>query len=382
VTAAPSDARRLHVLILNWKDIRNPDAGGSEIVLHELATRLARRHRVTWFCRSFPGASRSDEIDGVRIERRGGLLTTYLRAPLFYARMRPRPDAVLDVVNTLAWQSPLYARGRTVAYVHQLAEDVLLYHLPWPLSRLAYALERHQFLTYRGRPTIAVSESTRRDLVSFGFDPKRIEVVESGVDHRRYSPDPTRRSHHPSFVFVGRLAPMKRADLGIRALALVVDAEPDATLTIVGSGPELGSLRALAAELGVAGSVAFVTGDRLLDPAAEERKVELLRSAWALVLPSVKEGWGLVVVEAAACGTPAIATDVSGLRDSVRHEQTGLLVSGDPPPDELAAAMLRLARDGALRERLGMGALTRASELEWNAAAARVEQELLAVAPA
>jgi glycosyltransferase involved in cell wall biosynthesis len=373
--AADAAARRLHVLILNWKDIRNPDAGGAEVVLHELATRLARRHRVTWFCRTFAGCAAEETVDGIRIVRRGGLLTTYLHAPFFYRRLRPRPDAVLDVVNTLAWQTPLYAGRRAIAYVHQAAGDVLLYHLPWPLSRVALALERYQFVPYRKRTTIVVSQSTKDDFVSFGLRDANVRVIESGVDRERYRPDPGRRSPTPHFLFVGRLAPMKRADLCIRALAEV----PDVTLTILGTGPEDAALAALANRLGVGDRVELRTGDRLFDPAAEERKVELMQAAWALVLPSVKEGWGLVVVEAAACGTPAIVTDVSGLRDSVRPDVTGLVVPADPAPDEIAAAMLRLARDTDLRARLGAAALARAQELDWERTAALVEAELLLV---
>jgi glycosyltransferase involved in cell wall biosynthesis len=370
----------VRVLILNWKDLSHPEVGGAEVIVYELARRLVRDgDDVTWFCRSFRNASPEDEVDGIRVVRRGRLLTTYAHAPLFYRRLRPRPDVVIDMVNTLCWQTPLYARERTVGYVNQLAQDVLLYHLPRPIGRIAYALERFQFVPYRRTEFLCYSQSTKRDLTEFGIAERRIRVFPLGLDHARYVPG--RKSKSPLFVFVGRLAPMKRAGACIKALALVRSRRPDATMAIVGTGPDEDRLRDHAQRLGIGSAVAFVTRDAThFETTPGDRKVELMQRAWGLVLPSVKEGWGMVVTEAAACGTPAIVSDVTGLRDSTRHGETGLILSSHPSPQELGDAMLRLIEDESLRKHLERGAVEWAAQFDWEGSYQVFREHLLELA--
>jgi glycosyltransferase involved in cell wall biosynthesis len=173
---------------------------------------------------------------------------------------------------------------------------------------------------------------------------------------------------------------MKRAELCVRAMPHVLERHADARLAIIGYGPEEARLRDEIERLGLADSVFLVTRDALfLDRAAADRKVELMQQAWVHVLPSVKEGWGMVVTEAAACGTPSIVSDVTGLRDSVRDGETGLVVSANPSPAELAQAMTRLIDDDALRARLTRGALEQAA-MNWDATYSRFRSELLRVA--
>ena len=353
----------MRILFLNWKDPRHPEAGGSEIVVFELARRLVRQgHAVTWFARRFPGCDPEDTLEGIRIVRRGGLLTTYLRAPATYLRFRPRPDLVVDVVNTLCWQTPLFAKGRSIAFVHQLAREALLWHLPWPLSHLAFGLERFQYVTYRRTLALCPSPSTRDDLVSVGIPATNTAVVRLGVDHERYRPGS--KDPDPLFLFVGRLVPVKRVDRCIGAMVSVRARHPQARLVVLGRGPAEGDLRAQVASLGLADAVDFVS-DPFAPGSPERTKIELMQRAWALVLPSAKEGWGMVVTEAAACGTPAGVTGVSGLRDSVEDGRTGIIVSPDPSPEELARALLRLVEDPELRRRLGEEARVQASALSW-----------------
>lgn len=366
----------MRILILNWKDVRNPDVGGAEIIAFEFARRLAADHDVTWFCRAFRGCAAEEEIDGIRIVRRGGLLTTYLHAAAFYHRLEPKPDVVLDMVNVLCWQTPLYARGHVVAYVNQLGKEVLLYELPAPLSWLAYGLEKFQYRTYRGVTFLCYSRSTRSDLVDVGILPENVRTFPLGVDHARYFPA-GEKAPFPQFVLVARLVRMKRADLCVEAMPHVLRKHPDARLTIVGYGPEEHRLRKLISSLGLQKAVSLVTRDALFLTADEgDRKVELMRRAWANVLPSAKEGWGMVVTEAAACGTPSIVSDVTGLRDSVRDGETGIVVSANPSAEELAEAMIRLASDSDLRERLSAGAIAWASRFDWDTAFDRFRAQL------
>lgn len=373
----------MRVLILNWKDLGHPDAGGAEVVAHEYARRLvARGHRVTWFCRGFAGCDQAETAYGIEIVRRGGVLTTYAYGAAYYLRTRPY-DVVVDMVNTLCWQTPLYVRAPILAYVHQLAQDVLLYNLRRPISRVAYALERFQYIPYHATRFVCPSESTRRDLVQIGIPGERVGIVPNGLDHARHFPVRERRSATPLFLFVGRLAPMKRASLCIEAMPAVLARKPDARLVLLGSGPEEERLRGMIASLGLEHAVEVVTRDALRTRSpAEDRKVELMQRAWALVLPSVKEGWGMVVTEAGACGTPSIVSDVSGLRDSVRADETGLVLATDPTPGDLAHAMLRLIEDEGLRARLSRGALEWAGQFDWETSFDRFCKELEAVTTA
>jgi glycosyltransferase involved in cell wall biosynthesis len=227
---------------------------------------------------------------------------------------------------------------------------------------------------YRRAGFHAISESTRDDLVRRGVAPGRIRVIHPGIDAVRYAPAPgLDRTDPPTFLYVGRLKRYKGVEVAIRALALAHRRRPDLGLDIAGTGDDLDRLKGLAASLGLESAVrfhGFVT---------EERKRELFRTAWANLFPSPKEGWGLTVMEAAACGTPSLASDSPGLRDSVRHEATGFLVPhGDAA--SLAARMLELAGDRALVERLGAEARRHALSWSWDDAAAATESHLTELA--
>ena len=356
----------MRILILTWKDPHHPEAGGAEVVTFEFARRLNDLgHKVIWFSRRFDGCSPEEMIEGVRVVRKGRLLTTYLHAPWFYQRLRPRPDVVLDMVNTICWQAPLFARGRAIGYVNQLAREVLLHHLPGPLAWLSYRMERLQYLTYRRTPILVFSEGTKGDLVDVGIPAKNVTVFPLGLDHERHVVGGS-KSDSPLFVFVGRLVRMKRAALCVEAMQEVVRRRPEARLAIVGSGPEQERLEGLIRELGLQDSVSVTSKDPIFGEGSGDLKVELMQRAWALVLPSVKEGWGMVVTEAAACGTPSVVTDVTGLREVVRPDITGLVVQADPTAAELAEAMLRIIEDVALRDRLSRGAIEWAARFDWD----------------
>jgi glycosyltransferase involved in cell wall biosynthesis len=358
--------RTMRILILTWKDPHHPDAGGAEVVTFEFARRLqALGHEVTWFSRRFAGCESEETIEGIPVFRQGRLLTTYLYAPLFYRRMRPRPDLVLDMINTICWQAPLFAGRRTVAFVHQLAREVFFHHLPRPLSWAAYAVEGLQYVPYRRTPFLCVSAGTKSDLVGIRIPAENVTVIPLGLDHVRHRPGAA-KSPSPSFVFVGRLVAMKRAGLCVQAMRRVVDRHSDARLAILGSGPESERIEALIRELRLEHAVTLVTRDSVFGDESRDVKVELMQRAWALVLPSVKEGWGMVVTEAAACGTPSIVTNVTGLRESVQPGVTGLVVSANPTASELAEAMIRLIEDDATRRALSSAAIDWAARFNWD----------------
>ncbi len=354
----------MHILLLNWKDIEHPAAGGAEIVALELARRLVKEgHEVTWFAPRFVGAASAAEKDGVRIVRRGNILSVYFWAWRYYLAHQADIDLVIDSVNTLCWLTPLYTK-RSIGIVYQLAEEVLYYHLPWPIAALAYWLEPFMYRLYRRTPIVCISESTRQDLIRIGLSPDYLHLMKLGLEEGRFAAN-SEKAASPLFVCVGRLVPMKRFDLAIRALKIVREQSPAARLVIIGRGPEASSLRALARECGVSEAFELFDNSTLLDNSGEDFKVMWLSRAWALVHPSVKEGWGLVVIEANACGTPAIVSNVCGLRDSIVANRTGLVVSANPSLAELAEAMLAIIQDRALAHRLESDAVEWAKHFRW-----------------
>ena len=344
----------MRILILNWRDVRSPRGGGAELLTHEVARRLVRRgHEVTWFSSHPDGLPREEVVDGVRIVRQGSELTTRVFAPAF-AR-RAKPDLIVDEVNTLPYFAPLWSRVPVVFWINQLAREVWWHEAPKAVAAVGYASEPLYLQAYRSTPTVTISESTRDDLLQLGVG-ARIDVLPMAVNMEAVAELPAKRLEG-HLLAIGRLAPSKRYDHSIRALAELCRTHPRATLTIIGDGPERERLERLARELGLAGAV------RLAGRVDEDEKTRLLTESDLLVGTSAREGWGLTVTEAAVRGTPSVVYDVPGFRDSVVHERTGLLTQADPT--SLAVAARRCLEDAPLYERLRTAAWGRAGELGW-----------------
>ena len=364
----------MRVLILNWRCPRNPAAGGAEAVTLEIARRLVQAgDSVEWFSASFPGAAAEETLDGIHLVRGGRQWSVHLAAWRRYRkRLRGRFDVVVDEVNTIPFFTPLWAGIPVVMFIHQLAREVWWYESPFPVSAIGYRAEPAYLRLYRRTPVITVSSSTSEDLHRLGFRGP-VTVIPEGLEP--IGPVLGQPAGEPGFLYVGRLAPSKRVEEMIRALALFRQATGSGLLRLVGAGSEAYArkLDALARSLGIAHQVSF---EGRLDA---DEKHRLMASATALLMTSVREGWGLVVTEANACGTPAIVYDVPGLRDSVRDGHTGLVV--EARPEALAEAMVRLASDPALRARLAEEALSWSRAFSFDAAA-RLAREQLALAAA
>jgi glycosyltransferase involved in cell wall biosynthesis len=191
--------------------------------------------------------------------------------------------------------------------------------------------------------------------------PDRIRVIPNGVD-ARYSPGTVAKDAEPLVLAVGRLAPVKRYDMLVRAADIARrHLGHPIRLEIVGEGFERPLIESVIDELD-AGAWVSLRGS--ID---EAEKIDLYRRAWVVASASAREGWGLSLTEAAACGTPAVASRISGHEDAVVHDVSGLLVPGEP--EALGAALARVLGDDELRARLRQGALDRAAQLSWTAAA-------------
>jgi glycosyltransferase involved in cell wall biosynthesis len=302
-TVAPKQRR---ILILNWRDISHPRAGGAEKVTHEVARRWAAwGHHVTLFCAAYPGGARQESIDGVQVVRRGRQHTVHWHGYRRYAaHVCGRYDLIVDEVNTIPFFAPLYAREPVIMYSNQLARDVWRYEAAWPLSTLGYVAEPLYLQAYRRTPIMTISRSTEQDLRGLGLRGP-CYLIPMSVDTQAPVTLPPLETKEDSMTlaFVGRVVPSKRVDHIIRALDILRrNGIPDARLWIIGSLDEAyrRQLDRLIACRGLANCVTF--WGRVDDPIKER----LLARAHVLVMTSVREGWGLVVTEANVLGTPAV----------------------------------------------------------------------------
>jgi len=369
----------MRILVLNWLDRENPQAGGAEIHLHEIFGRLAQRgHEVTLLCSGFGDAPDHDVLDGIQVHRVGGRHTFSVAAPLWYRRRWAREgpgaapgfDVVVEDLNKVPLFSPFWADATIILLVHHLFGETAFQHASLPVAAATWLLERPLARAYEGVPVVAVSESTARDLVHRGIAPAAVDVIHNGVEVERFAPDPeVRPFSEPTILYLGRLKRYKRVDLVLRAVAALRDRNVECTLLVAGQGDDRPGLERLADRLDLGERVEF------LGWVPEDRKVELLRRAWVHVLTSEKEGWGISNLEAAAAGTPTVASDRPGLRDSVVDGETGRLVPHGKV-DTLADALQSLLEQDTTREALGRGALRFARKHSWQAAADRWEAYL------
>jgi len=345
----------LRVLFINWRDLENPDAGGAEVFTHEVAKRWVEwGHEVTLLTSKFPRSGDTKVVDGVRIHRRGSLRNGSFHFLVHRELSRLHGfDAVVDEINTAPFLTPLWRRRLPpiVGLIHQLADDVFDAELPKPIAAVGRWLEPRALKLYRDVPMVTVSDSTKADLMGIGLED--VSVIPDGRDEPP-SLDGVGKEQTPTLLYVGRLASNKRPDHAVEAFRSVRREMPDARLWIVGEGP----LRAkLAANL--------PEGAELLGFLPRQELYERMRRAHCLLVPSVREGWGLVVIEANSVGTPAIAYDVPGLRDSVRDGITGRLVaSGDP--EQLGHAAIGLFADTQRYGDMSRHAIEWAERFSWN----------------
>jgi glycosyltransferase involved in cell wall biosynthesis len=358
----------MNILVVNWQDRKNPLSGGAEVHFHEIFSRIAREgHRVTLACSRYPGGAQRENDGGIEVLRSGIRPLFNLVFPFMYLRrLRGRGfDVVVEDLNKVPFFSPLYVRRPLAGIAHHLFGKSALSEAGLLPGAYVYLMERCALGLYRKRiPFMVVSSSTEAEFISRGFPPGRLAVIHNCVDHRVYTAGDGVKNPLPLAVYFGRLKKYKSVDHFLQAIPAVLRCHPALKAVVAGGGDDLERLREVSSGLGL-GEVVEFTGY-----ITEEQKVSLLRRAWFTVTSSVKEGWGLTVLESNACGTPSVAADVPGLRDAVRDGESGLLYPhGDI--QALGERMIRILGDEGLRRRLSAGAVRWAAQFNWEDSAAK-----------
>jgi glycosyltransferase involved in cell wall biosynthesis/O-antigen/teichoic acid export membrane protein len=361
----PEPGRPLHILVLTDRDWTHPQGGGTGTNLYgQVARWVAWGHRVTVIAGSYPGAQAVQRLgERLTLHHMGTRLTVFPRAAWAVRRhgIGRDADVVLEIVNGIAFFTPLWLRRSRVALVHHVHRRMYVEELGRRGALAAFLLETVplRFL-YRATPFITISDAARRDLVELGVPEERIHVAYLGVEPAQFHPG--RRASEPTLLYLGRLKQYKRIEIVLD----VLDAIPAARLEIAGEGDHR---PALEAEIERRGLGERITLHGFVD---EDEKVRLLGRAWVTLTASSAEGWCLTVMEAAACGTPSAALRVGGLPESIVDGETGVLADD---PRELTRRVGELLDDAALRDRLGAAAQARALGFTWE----RTAQDNLAV---
>jgi glycosyltransferase involved in cell wall biosynthesis len=349
-------------LAVNWRDLRNPDAGGAEVHLHEILKRLAEDgHEVTYFVSNFPGGAEEDRYDGIRVLRRGRWYDANYVIPLCVrAFLRDHPcDLVIEDINKIPFFLPVFTRRKVVVVVPHLFGGTVFHETNPVFASYVYLWEKLIPRVYRKCRFVVISPSTKTDLIRRGVRSDRIDVVLCGLDHETYRViQGVERFAEPTLVHFGRVRKYKSIDVVIKAFALVRERLPNGRLLIIGEGPDRENLARLAGRLGLGASVEF------LGAVGTPELVGLLNRSHLFLNASPKEGWGLTVIEANACGLPVIASARPGLQDSVRDGETGHLVDyGDVRG--FADRAIELLTDPEKRGRMSVAAVEWARSFTW-----------------
>ena len=356
----------MNILLINWQDRTNPQAGGAEIHIHEIFGRIARMgHKVTLLCNRQKGSARTEMMDGIRIIRVGNRFNTNYLTPGAYYKLRKNEefDVVVEGMNKLPYFTPLYVKEPILVIVHHLFGATAFREAVFPAALYVTSFEKMIPSFYRKQLFEAISESTRQDLLQRGVEDDRIRIVHCGIDHDVYNRmEEVRKSPFPHILSIGRLKKYKSIDHIIRAMPDILGQVPGTRLTIVGEGDYKGKLVGEVERLGLEESVDFTGFISHAD------KLDFMRKAHVMVNPSPKEGWGLTVVETSACGTVVCATDAPGLRDSVKHGETGFLFEYGNLHD-FVDKVVRVLKDHGMRAEMEKRATEWAANFSWDGAA-------------
>ncbi len=312
----------MKIVMFSWKDLKHPESGGAEWVTDKYLSYLVEKgNEVELICAGFKDSKKEDSRNGYKITRLGNRLTVYPKSFFYYNKhLKGNIDVVIDQINTIPFFSPLFVKEKKIGFIHQTAREVWFYEMPSILSHIGYFIEPLLFKPYKDTKMICVSDSTAQDMHEFGV--KNTVVINNGCDVKPLK-KPIKKEKN-TFCFVGRLTPMKRVDHAILAIAELKKQFPNVKLKIIGgNGKEkyVAKIKALVKDKNLEENVIF------MGYLSFEKRNEEIAKSQAIIVPSVREGWGLIVIEANALGTPALGYNVPGLRDSIKEGVNGWLIN-------------------------------------------------------
>jgi len=366
----------MNILVLNWRDMEHPEAGGAEVHFIELFSRLVNKgHSVTLLTTRFKGSSKSAIQRGVEVLRSGRTYTFNWEAPFLVKKLLKQKsyDCVIDDVNKLPFFTSLwFPKVKCGSFFHHLLGKTVFGLTNPPMALYVYLMEKLYPWGYKRVPCCAVSKSTAAELIEKGFTEENITIIENSINTNHYCPDNNVSKEKNLLLYVGRLKKYKRVDAVFEAMNVLKKQGYLLRFVIAGSGDDLARLKKRCKELELEDRVEF---NGFI---SEEKKIDLLRSAALFVNPSEKEGWGITNVEAAACGTAVVANNAPGLRESVIDNQTGLLYK-ENDVESLSAAIKKLLDDNELAKKFGEQGRLWAETFSWDTSAQKVENWLQAI---
>ncbi|EKD42909.1 MAG: glycosyl transferase, group 1 [uncultured bacterium] len=320
----------MKILWFKWKDTKHPRAGGAEIVGHELAKRLAKDgHEVIFITSKFENSLSEETIDGYKIIRVGNRFSVYWLAFRYYKKnLKGWADLVIDEVNTIPFFAKFYVKEKNILFIHQLCREIWFYEMIFPLSLIGYLAEPIYLWMLRNKFTITVSESSKNDLLKYGFNTENIKIISEGIEIEPIKNlEQIKKYDNPTILSLGSIRSMKRTIDIVKAFEMAKEKITSLKLIIAGDS----SLPYGQKVLKYISKSEFKEDITCLGKVNTTKKVELMQKVHLIAVTSIKEGWGLVVTEANSQGTPAIVYNVDGLRDSVQNGKTGIICEKNNP---------------------------------------------------
>ncbi|MBN2572522.1 MAG: glycosyltransferase family 4 protein [Ignavibacteriales bacterium] len=354
----------MKILLVNWRCIKNPEAGGAEYHLHEIFKRVIKSgHSATLVCHWFNGAARQEEIDGIKIIRIGDKFRFKSQFKKYYLKHLAKEDydLIVDDISKIPMQISTYAKKPVVGILHHIHGNTLYKELPFPLA--FYIIRQEKLITkfYSNTPIFVVSESTKKELMELGFPENKIDFLFNAITQESFPSSFPAKSPTPTITYVGRIKKYKNLEMIIDALPKVVQYIPDIKLEIAGGGDYLDKITEYSKKRNVSENI--IIHGRV----SENEKIKIFERAWIFITMSLKEGWSITVLEANAAYTPAIGADVPGLRDSIRNNKTGLLIENNA--DVLADTIIRLIKDKTRLKEFSINAKEWANNFTWEKSA-------------
>lgn len=365
-------SNRITILFLSWRDIRSSKMGGAEIYTHEILRRLdMEKYKIIHFSCYEEGLKEDEVIDGVNYIRFGGFLKVIFNARKFYKLNCLEIDYVVNQCNSHRFFTRFYVEDKKrVFFIHQLTREIWDLKLSFPLNLLGKLSENFLLKLNKNDPTMTVSKSTKDDLLQLGFKDELVKIIPEGISFKHLKEEEfLKKEKEPTFIYVGRFSEYKGIDKVCKAFSKIKSRYKDAKLWIVGKKND-DYIKSVLEPIFELENINILNNSDIVFHGFvnENRKLELMGRAHALIFPSLREGWGLIITEAAAVGTPSIGYNSPGIRDAIDYGKTGWLCQ-DNSVDTIVSYMEKIINDKDSYEEMRIKAYEYSLNFHWDKSA-------------